>query len=887
MGRNVRIQGMKSRCGRAVIAAGVLIAAVLMSAVPSKADTVATGLRHTCAVSAEGALSCWGDNADGQIGTALFSFSTTPSPVTGVATGVFAVTAGNDHSCAIVSGAAKCWGSGERGQLGNGSISYGAHPQIENVTGLSSGVTSISAGGYHTCAVVNGAAKCWGANSRGQLGNGSSADSIPSPVGVSGLGSGVVSVTAGASHSCALLTTGAVKCWGGDSEDQLGDSASGDSSSLPVSVAGIDGSATAVEAGAYHTCALVVGGVKCWGSNWSGAVGDGTKITRATPVNVSGLSSGVMAVSAGWDFSCAVVTSGAVKCWGGASTGRLGNGSTTGSPVPVDVSGIDAGAIAVSAGSGHACASIAGTLKCWGLNSRGQLGIGVSVSSTTPAAVEGLVAGIASISAGPMMNDTGHSCAVGVAGAIHCWGLNWEGQLGDGSRGAAATPVAVSGISSGATSVATGAGHSCAVVSGAAKCWGSNWTGQLGDGSANSFSTFPVGVSNLAANVSAISAGADHSCAIVSGAAKCWGWNNNGQIGDGTTAKAGAPASVSDLTSGVSAISAGYAHSCAVVEGAAKCWGDNSSGELGNGLVADSATPVQVSTLTSGVTAIAAGNGRSCAVASGAVRCWGNGVTTPVAVAGLESNVTAIAGGWGNFCAIQSGVAKCWGANFSGQLGDGTVSPATTPVTPQGLTGGVTSIAAGGGHSCAAVNGSAKCWGYGEDGQLGNGSAWKTTPVTVTGFTVLDPPAEPPTGGGSTGGGDAGSSGPTGGSEVSDGSTSWQTPVAPNLPAPASGRPEPPVAPKKAKLDGGLTVSAECETACTLSVTLKIGKKNYRLPVVNMKAGSNVVKITIPRGLRARVKSARKRNAKARVRLRFVVNTGLAQSEPIEVVVKK
>ncbi len=191
-----------------------------------------------------------------------------------------------------------------------------------------------------------------------------------------------------------------------------------------------------------------------------------------------------------------------------------------------------------------------------------------------------------------------------------------------------------------------------------------------------------------------IAAGSDHSCAVVAGGqVKCWGYNLDGQLGDGTFNSSWVPVSVSGL-SGVTQIAAGYQHSCAVVSGGqVKCWGWNNFGELGNGTAVDSLTPVLVSGL-SGVTQIAAGYGHSCAVVSGGqVKCWGwnlygelgNGTTvdslTPVLVSGL-SGVTQIAAGYGHSCAlVAGGQVKCWGSNGLGQLGNGTYTDSLTPVS--------------------------------------------------------------------------------------------------------------------------------------------------------------------------------------------------------------
>ncbi len=318
---------------------------------------------------------------------------------------------------------------------------------------------------------------------------------------------------------------------------------------------------------------------------------------------------------------------------------------------------------------------------------------GTIVATSNPFSITGSPVNIA---AGAL-----HTCALLSDGTVECWGDNTFGELGKGTAGpttGSSTPVVVSGLS-GATAIAAGGFHTCALLSnGTAQCWGYNSNGQLGNGTTTD-SSIPVAVSGLS-GATAIAAGLYHTCALLSnGTVQCWGYNSNGQLGNGTTTDSSIPVAVSGL-SGATAIAARVFHTCALLsDGTAQCWGDNSYGDLGNGSMTGSTTPVVVS-LPSGTTAIAiaAGGDHSCAL-------------------------------------LSNGTAQCWGLNNFGQLGNGTTTNSSTPVAVI-LSGGLsraTAIAAGSNHTCALLSdGTAQCWGYNGYGQLGSGTFTDSnTPVPV------------------------------------------------------------------------------------------------------------------------------------------------------------
>ncbi len=347
-------------------------------------------------------------------------------------------------TCAVVSGAAWCWGYNANGQLGNGSTTQSLVPAP--VSGLSSGVAAITTSGSHSCAVVNGGAWCWGKNADGQLGDGTNVQQLV-PVQVSGLSSGVTAISAGDDHTCAIVD-GGVKCWGANvGYGQLGDGTSS-ASRVPVGVAGLGSDVTALSAGRQHTCALASGGAYCWGRADSGELGNGASpVVSRTPVLVSG-GNGATMVDAGGSFACMVNAAGAA-CWGFGGQGQLGNGGSTGSALAQPVAGLTGGVTAIAAGSSyHACAIVNGALQCWGYNNAGQLGNPAAGGGTTvPIAVSGLGIGVVQAAAGGL-----HTCAATSAG-LYCWGDNAYGQLGTGDIASRNTPVLVLAAPAGTTAL--------------------------------------------------------------------------------------------------------------------------------------------------------------------------------------------------------------------------------------------------------------------------------------------------------------------------------------------------------------------------------------------------------------------------------------------------
>jgi alpha-tubulin suppressor-like RCC1 family protein len=349
----------------------------------------------------------------------------------------------------------------------------------------------------------------------------------------------------------------------------------------------------AVSAGDNHACALLDdGSVQCWGQNFSGQLGDGTDVDRSRPAAVIGLGGAVAEVVAGDFHSCALIVGGTVQCWGSNSSGRLGDGSNTDSLTPIAVTGLAGPAIALEAGKDHTCAIIqGGSVQCWGRNNAGQLGNGSTIDQPTPVQVSGLTGPVTALAGGQE-----HTCALIQGGAMQCWGENAFGRLGDNSTTDSTTPVSVIDLAGTVTAIAAGTFHSCALIQGGAmQCWGFNNFGQLGDGT-KTLRTKPRSVTGLGGPVTAIAVGTVQTCAVINGGgAQCWGDNSVGQLGDGTKTERLVPTSVNGLGGAVTAMAPGGGFTCARISaGSVQCWGLNSRGELGDGTEDSSTAPVDV-----------------------------------------------------------------------------------------------------------------------------------------------------------------------------------------------------------------------------------------------------------------------------------------------------
>ena len=283
-------------------------------------------------------------------------------------------------------------------------------------------------------------------------------------------------------HSCNFQEDGSASCWGSNQFGQIGDGTTTDRHT-PTTIDGFSGrTAVGISAGSKHTCTILDdGSVSCWGSNQFGQIGDDSVTDRLLPVsiNLNGNKSAT-SIASGTFHTCVIVDDGSVSCWGHSAAGQLGYGDTEFRWVPTPTMSLGAGrsAIALSLGTYHTCALLDdGAVKCWGDNGHGQLGDGTGIDSNSPSS--SILENVMRIS-----SSGKHSCVILNDGSVSCWGIN-HGQFGDGSTADSNTPVTAEGFVNGrkAVEISTGGSHTCVILDDdSISCWGRNDTGQIGDG---------------------------------------------------------------------------------------------------------------------------------------------------------------------------------------------------------------------------------------------------------------------------------------------------------------------------------------------------------------------------------------------------------------------
>jgi alpha-tubulin suppressor-like RCC1 family protein len=638
------------------------------------ATQIFAGVAHVCAILDDASVKCWGLNNWGQLGLGDVNYrGDQPAemgdslPAVNLGTGHFAkrLSLGAYHTCALLEDdSLKCWGQNANGAIGSGdTAARGDGPgemgdNLPTVSLASSGtaVKDFAAGGIHTCAVLaDGRVKCWGSNVEAMLGVGdlNNRGDDPNEMGDNlpavnlGTGRTATRVFATYINSCAELDNGQIKCWGAPYSgmigigptDRRGDAPSDMGDALPGFALSSTQCTTGFASGlSYHYgCMLLANGsAKCWGSNSYGQLGidrssnvgdeSGDTGTRLSYVSL-GKSALPVSVGAGEYHSCALLADGRVKCWGANLWGTSGLGDTRrhdGRPSYMgdNLNAVDLGAGRTAkklyVGSDHSCAILDNDMvKCWGRNDVGQLGLGDRNDRGDDAGEMGDALPAVSLGTGRIALSLSlgyrHTCALLDNSTLKCWGWGRFGQLGNGSsadRGDGpgemgdSLPTVNVGTGRTVTSVVAGYQDTCAVLDDQTlKCWGDNSHGQLGLGdkilhgptAASMGDGLPVVNLGTGRTVRELGLGFLHTCALLDDqSVKCWGYNAYGKLGYGDTADRGdGPGEMGDNLPAVdlggqlvSALGVGWDHNCVVTAGgggAVRCWGYGDTGSLGMG----------------------------------------------------------------------------------------------------------------------------------------------------------------------------------------------------------------------------------------------------------------------------------------------------------------
>ncbi len=393
--------GLRLRRAALCVLASILTLAAWPGAGGAESDAryseISAGSEFTCGLLSGGRVRCWGDDTFGQLG---YGNSNRTSPlqtpparaVVDVGGKAVRITAGEDHACVLlVTGAVRCWGDATFGQPGYGNTTRLGDDETPATAGdveVGGKVAQLSAGRFHTCAVlVSGAVRCWGDGHYGQLGYGNTArigdDELPASAGDVPLGGRARQVAAGGAHTCALLISGAVRCWGRGASGQLGYAHTrniGDGEA-PASAGEVrlGGRAVLLAAGSRHTCALLdTGGVRCWGDGFYGqlgygnsdSIGDDEHPYTAGDVRLGGKAT---TIASGKSHVCALLEGGVLRCWGSGFFGQLGYGhprSVGDNEHPAELGAVvlKEPLVRLAAGGAHTCGLLrSGRLRCWGL----------------------------------------------------------------------------------------------------------------------------------------------------------------------------------------------------------------------------------------------------------------------------------------------------------------------------------------------------------------------------------------------------------------------------------------------------------------------------------------------------------------------------------------
>ena len=685
---------------------------------------IAAGNYHGAALKANGTLWTWGKNSDGQLGDSSNINRNRPVQI-GTGNNWTSISSGANHCLALkADGTLWVWGNNSDSQLGVPSSTSNIFPSL---IGPENNWVSISASTSHSMALkADGTLWAWGLNQFGEVGDGTQL-TRQAPVKI-GTGDNWVAMSTGQGFSMGLKADGTLYTWGNNGKGQLGDGTNLQKSSPGLmSVSDIE-TWLMIVAGANHTLGIKENGTLwAWGLNTAGQLGDGTLTQRNSPVQI-GTDNNWISVSAGYYFSMGLKADGTLWTWGENSLyGQLGDGTTINKNTPAKIG--NEKWISISAGNDF-CLAIRydGTLWGWGRNNNGQLGDGTLSHKNSPIQLsfEPWVA---------IATGSTHSMGLKPNGSLWTWGFNTSGQLADGTNNTQRNYPLLIGYHSW-VSISTGstAMHAHAIKSdGSLWGWGYNNNGQIGNNSGANFNFhFRIGTEN---NWLTIAEGGYHSLGIKAGGTLwTWGYDGYGQLGDTYTYNhTNIPAQVGSDTRWI-AVSAGLFHSMGLKSDRSTYCpaGYNNYGQLGDGTTTTRTSMVPLPVNEGNWVIIEAGFYHTSGLKSnGSIWAWGSNAygqlgdsstiekRAPVLIS-KNSSWTSLAVGYYHTLAIQSnGTLWAWGRNDYGQLGDGSLQNRTYPVQV-GTDSNWKSIACGGYHNLAIqTNGTLWAWGYNSNGQLG------------------------------------------------------------------------------------------------------------------------------------------------------------------------